>query len=180
MKIQTAGQQKYYDFMKERATRLETGRIVWVSMLGVAFISALSNIMIGVVLGAIGIFLAAANHNSRKALMKCLDGVKDREDFFWQLSAPDLLEYPLVHVMISKDYVLTDQSVPEILRIEDMEKIEVGKQQDIKKVLFLTDPQGGRHEIVSCVKGDGLQETFDEIYETLRSKLHKKDPLGKE
>ena len=171
MKIQTAGQQKYYDFMKERATRLETGRIVWVSMLGVAFISALSNIMIGVVLGAIGIFLAVANHNSRKALMKCLDGVKDRED---------LLEYPLVHVMISKDYVLTDQSVPEILRIEDMEKIEVGKQQDIKKVLFLTDPQGGRHEIVSCVKGDGLQETFDEIYETLRSKLHKKDPLGNE
>lgn len=112
--------------------------------------------------------------------MKCLDGVKDREDFFWQLSAPDLLEYPLVHVMISKDYVLTDQSVPEILRIEDMEKIEVGKQQDIKKVLFLTDPQGGRHEIVSYVKGDGLQETFDEIYETLRSKLHKKDPLGNE
>lgn len=180
MKIQTAGQQKYYDFMKERATRLETGRIVWVSMLGVALISALSNIIMGVVLGAIGLFLAAANHHSRKTLMKCLDGVKDKEDFFWQLSAPELQEYPQVRVMISQDYVLTDQSVPEILRIEDMEKIEVGKQQDVKKVLFLTDPKGDRHEILSCVKGDGLQETFDEIYEILRGKLHKKDPLGNE
>lgn len=32
MRIQTAGEQKYYDFIQERAKRLQTGMIVWGSL----------------------------------------------------------------------------------------------------------------------------------------------------
>ena len=40
MAIQTAGEQKYYDFIEERAKSLRTGMIVWISLLAVALIAA--------------------------------------------------------------------------------------------------------------------------------------------
>ena len=56
-----------------------------------------------------------------------------------------------------------------------MEKVEVGIQGEVKKVLFLTDWQGKRHEIISAAKGDGMQREFDRVYETLKERLGRRN-----
>ena len=45
--------------------------------------------------------------------------------------------------------------------------MEVGIQGKVGKTLFLTDRQGARHEIMSCMKDDGKQEEFDKVYGAL-------------
>ena len=57
MAIQTAGEQKYYDFIEERAKSLRTGMIVWISLLAVAFIAAFNSPVIGAVLAAAGVII---------------------------------------------------------------------------------------------------------------------------
>ena len=88
MNIQTAGQQKYYDFIQERARRLKTGMIVWISLLAVALTCMFSNVKLAIVLALAGIFLAVMNIKSQKALKSKLDGVTDKEEFFHQLADP--------------------------------------------------------------------------------------------
>lgn len=170
--MRTAGQQRYYEFIQERIKRFQTGRVVWVSLLAVAFIAAFSDIKIAAFLALAGIVMAVVNTNAKKTMDQSLAAVEDQESFFLQLTAPDVKEYSDCHVLVSKDYVLVDQATLWILRFRDMEKIEVGKHGDVKKTLFLTDRDGNRHEIVSCTKGDGMQETFDEIYTLVRGRLH--------
>ena len=65
MNIQTAGQQKYYDFIQERAKRLKTGMIVWMSLLCLALISLSNNVVIAVIMALIGITLAVTNLSYR-------------------------------------------------------------------------------------------------------------------
>ncbi|MGF0032715.1 hypothetical protein ACQRBN_07070 [Bariatricus sp. SGI.154] len=171
MNIQTAGQQKYYDFIQERAKKLQTGMIVWASLLAVAFICLFSNIMLALILAVAGAFLAVTNMKSQKELKSKLDGIRDQEEFFHQLADPNLTEIPDYHLMIAKDYVLVEQSDVYVYQLEDMEKVEVGLQGNVKKTLFLTDKQGVRHEIVSCVKDDGMQKKFDQVYHELRARV---------
>lgn len=52
-----------------------------------------------------------------------------------------------------------------------MEKVEVGKQGNVKKTLFLTEPNGKRHAILSTTKGDRRQEAFDQVYYRLHDRL---------
>ena len=85
MRIQTAGEQKYYDFIQERAKRLQTGMIVWGSLLAVAFICLFSNIVITVILAVGGAFLAMTNIKARSELKGKLDQIEDKEEFFRQL-----------------------------------------------------------------------------------------------
>ena len=92
MGIQTAGEQKYYDFIEERAKSLRTGMIVWGSLLAVAFIGMFSDARLGVILALAGLSLAVMNVKSQKALKSKLDIVDDKEEFFRQLTDPDLIE----------------------------------------------------------------------------------------
>ena len=114
MNIQTAGQQKYYDFIQERAKKLQTGMIVWASLLAVAFICLFSNIMLALILAVAGAFLAVTNMKSQKELKSKLDGIRDQEEFFHQLADPNLTEIPDYHLMIAKDYVLVEQVYHEL------------------------------------------------------------------
>ena len=43
MAIQTAGEQKYYDFIEERARSLRTGMIIWISLLAAALIAVFNS-----------------------------------------------------------------------------------------------------------------------------------------
>lgn len=171
MNIQTAGQQKYYDFIQGRAKKLQTGMIVWGSLLAVALIGMFSDVRVSIVLALVGIALAVTNMRSQKELKSKLDSIRDKEEFFHQLADSDLIEIPEYRLMIAKEYVLIEQSDIYIYQLADMEKVEVGLQGDVKKVLFLTDKNGIRHEIASCVKDDGMQETFDRVYHALRERV---------
>ena len=143
MAIETAGQQKYADLTAKRIKSLQTGMIVWISLLCLALICSFDNIMLAAIIGCVGIVLAVLNTKARKEFNRKLDRVKDKEEFYRQLAAPDVLEL----------------------------KEEVGKQGNIKKTLFLTEPDGKRHAILSTTKGDGRQRAFDQVYERLHKRF---------
>ena len=78
MAIQTAGEQKYYDFIEERAKSLRTGMIVWISLLAVALIATFNSPVIGAVLAAAGVVLAVLNVRSQRALRAKLSWIEDK------------------------------------------------------------------------------------------------------
>ena len=137
--IQTAGQQRYYDFISDRAKKVRTGMIVWASLLSLALISLFNNIVIAIILAVLGAALAASNVKSQKELKGKLDGVRDKEDFFNQLADTDTLSVQEGRILVTKDYVLTYRTDVFIYYIPDMEKVEVGLKGDEKKFLYLTE-----------------------------------------
>lgn len=167
MAIETAGQQKYADLTAKRIKSLQTGMIVWISLLCLALICSFDNIMLAAIIGCVGIVLAVLNTKARKEFNRKLDRVKDKEEFYRQLAAPDVLELKEEQLLIAKDYVVTVDTDVEIYDLNQMEKLEVGKQGNIKKTLFLTEPDGKRHAILSTTKGDRRQRAFDQVYERL-------------
>lgn len=164
MGIQTAGEQKYYDFIGERVKKLRTGMIVWGSLLAVAFIGMFSDARLAIILAVAGIALAVRNVRSQQALGSKLDAVEDQEEFFRQLEDPGLVELKDARLIIMKDYVLLMKDDVMIYPLSEMEKVEVGVQGKQGKTLFLTDRQGTRHEIMSCAEADGKQEESGQIY----------------
>lgn len=169
--IQTAGQQRYYDFIEDRAKKVRTGMIVWASLLCLALISLFHNIVIAVILALVGAALAVSNVRLQKELKGKLDCISDKEEFFRQLTSPDVKTAKDGHVLVAKDYVLTYKTDVHIYCIPDMEKVEVGIQGNMKKHLFLTDSQGRRHEIMSCVRTAEDSAEFDQVYAALKGRL---------
>lgn len=171
MAIETAGQQKYADLTAKRIKSLQTGMIVWISLLCLALICSFDDIMLAAIIGCVGLVLAVLNTKARKEFNRKLDRVKDKEEFYRQLAAPDVLELKEEQLLIAKDYVVTVDTDVEIYDLNQMEKLEVGKQGNIKKTLFLTEPNGKRHAILSTTKGDGRQRAFDQVYERLHKRF---------
>lgn len=173
MEIQTAGQQKYYDFIEERAKSLRLGMIIWISLLAAALLAILAGGMLGYILAILGIALGALNIRSQKALRSKLDKITDREDFFNQLIESGTVEIPDYRLIITRDYVLLYRNEVFIYLLKDMDKVEVGIRQQgeyRQKTLFLTDRAGGRNEIAVCGRRE-QERAFDLAYHTLHDCL---------
>lgn len=160
MGIQTAGEQKYYEFIEERVKQLRTGMIVWGSLLAAAFIGMFSDALLAVILAVIGAALAIRNRKSLQALKGKLDAVEDKEEFFRQLTDSDLIGLRDGRLMIAKDYLLVMKKDVYIYPFSDMEKVGTKAQGKSGETLFFTDRQGVRHEILSCGKKDKEQGEF--------------------
>ena len=103
--------------------------------------------------------------------LEYLLGLKDKNEFYRQIVAPDVLELKEEQLLVAKDYVIVVDADVWIYDLHHMEKVEVGKQGNVKKTLFLTEPNGKRHAILSTTKGDGRQEAFDQVYYRLHDRL---------
>lgn len=173
MAIETAGQQKYADLAAKRIKSLQTGMIVWISLLCVALICSFNNIKLAAILGVIAIAYAVLNMKGRKEFKNKLNRIKDKEEFFRQLAAPDALELKDEQLIMAKDYVVVVDADVHVYDLNQMAKVEVGKQGDIKKTLFLTEPDGTRHAVISTTKGDGRHKEFDQVYYRLYDRVKK-------
>ena len=156
MAIETAGQQKYADLTAKRIKSLQTGMIIWISLFCLALICSV---------------YAVVNTKGRKAFNSKLDKIEDKNEFYRQIVAPDVLELKEEQLLVAKDYVIVVDADVWIYDLHHMEKVEVGKQGNVKKTLFLTEPNGKRHAILSTTKGDGRQEAFDQVYYRLHDRL---------
>ncbi len=169
VRIQTAGEQRYYDFISGRARQVRTGMIVWASLLSLALSSLFNNIVVALVLAVAAAALAVSNVKAQRELKEKLSRIPDKEEFFRQLADPEVLTAQGGHVLVARDYVLTDKTDISIYFIPDMEKAEAGRIRNGRKTLFLTDRSGKRHEIMSCTKeGEALKE-FDAVYHALKA-----------
>ena len=171
MAIETAGQQKYADLTAKRIKSLQTGMIVWISLLCLALICSFSNIILAAVIGAAGVIYAVVNTKERKAYNSKLDKIQDKDEFFRQLAAPDVLELKKEQILIAKDYIVTAGNDIHIYDLNHMDKVEVRKQSGAKKTIYLTEPNGKSHAILSTAKGDRRQKAFNQVYDRLHERL---------
>lgn len=170
MKIQTAGEQKYQDFISERSTRIRTGMIIWESLICIALICGFSDVRIMLILGVLGAGLAIVILKAQRDLRGKLDGIEDKEEFYRQLTAPDILEIETPHLLVARDYLLVCRDDICVYSLKDMDKLEVGIRTD-GKTLFLTDKNEKRHELISTKKGETSQEDFDLVYHKLKDRI---------
>lgn len=171
-KIQTAGEQKYYDFVQKEAERLRLGMIIWVSMLAAALISVFENVKIAVLLALIGIVLAGVNIRKQQKHNKILERVKDKKEFYLQLTADDMKEWKELGLIICKDYVLCKTTDIHVCCLSNMVEVEVEADKSAgKKMLFLIDTEGERNEIVSCIVGSQTEKMADEVSDILQRRL---------
>lgn len=173
MEIQTAGQQKYYDFIEERAKSLRLGMIIWISLLAAALLAILAGGMLGYILAILGAALGVLNIRSQMALRSKLDRIPDKADFFRQLAEADTVEIPDYRLMITRDYVLQYRNEIWIYLLKEMDKVEVGIRQQgdyRQKTLFLTDSKGRRNEIAVCGRRE-QERAFDLAYHTLHGRV---------
>ncbi len=169
MAIQTAGEQKYYDFIEERAKSLRTGMIIWISFLAAALIAVFNSPVIGAALTVAGVLLAVLNVRNQRALRAKLSGIEDKAGFFNQLIAPDAVEIPAFRLLVTREFVLSFLTDVFIYRLSDMDKVEVGLGRGAEKVLFLTDRSGERYEIARSERRE--DPDFDRACGAVRERL---------
>ena len=126
---------------------------------------------LAIIVGIVAVVYAVVNTKGRKAFNSKLDKIEDKNEFYRQIVAPDVLELKEEQLLVAKDYVIVVDADVWIYDLHHMEKVEVGKQGNVKKTLFLTEPNGKRHAILSTTKGDGRQEAFDQVYYRLHDRL---------
>lgn len=163
------GKEIYQQFISERQKRIRTATAVWVCMLVISIFCTIQGSIFGGILAIFGILLAVFNLLSYRKVARLLDLVGDKDQFFKELESAvtDSDE----NIKICENYVLLRNSEIQVLYFQDMQKVEVGIQGQVKRTLFLTDKNAKRHVILSCFQGDGRQEEFDQVYHLLREKV---------
>lgn len=162
MAIETPGQQKYADLTAKRVKSLQTGMIVWISLLCLALISSFSNIILAAIIGIIAVIYAVINTKARKAFNSKLDNIRDKDEFYRELTAPDALELKKEQVLIARDYVIAVDKDVQIYDLDHIKKVEL-KQQGGKKTLILIDDKGRLHTIISGSKNKKIDEAYEVI-----------------
>lgn len=162
MAIETAGQQKYADLTAKRIKSLQTGMIVWISLLCLALISSFSNIILAAIIGIVAVIYAIVNTKDRKAFNSKLDHIRDKDEFYRELTAPDAIELKKEQVLIARDYVVAVDKDVQIYDLAHIKKAEI-RQQSGKKTLILTDDKGRHHTIVSGSKNKKIDEACEII-----------------
>ena len=162
MAIETAGQQKYADLTAKRIKSLQTGMIVWISLLCLALISSFSNIILAAIIGIVAVIYAIVNTKDRKAFNSKLDHIRDKDEFYRELTAPDAIELKKEQVLIARDYVVAVDKDVQIYDLDHIKKAEI-RQQSGKKTLILTDDKGRHHTIVSGSKNKKIDEACEII-----------------
>lgn len=106
MAIETVGQQKYADLTAKRIKSLQTGMIIWISLFCLALICSFSNNLLAIIVGIVAVVYAVVNTKGRKAFNSKLDKIEDKNEFYRQIVAPDVLELKEEQLLVAKDYVI--------------------------------------------------------------------------
>ncbi len=107
MAIETAGQQKYADLTAKRIKSLQTGMTI--------------------IVGIVAVVYAVVNTKGRKAFNSKLDKIEDKNEFYRQIVAPDVLELKEEQLLVAKDYVIVVDADVWIYDLHHMEKSRSGK-----------------------------------------------------
>lgn len=158
MVIETAGEQRYYDFI---AARMKKHRLVDIGSLSIVFAGCISltskveeGIFIGLFLIVLGISLLIKNVGAKQQLNKKLDIVDDKKRFFKQLVDKETVEFKDLQLIITNDYVLKNSDDFYIYKLADMKTVEI-----INDRLYIVGYDKEHYEI--AVNEKGKENSFD-------------------
>lgn len=158
MAIESAGEQRYYDFI---APRMKKHRLIDISSLSIicaGFIcltaKAEEGIFIGLFLIVLGISMAVKNMGSKQELNKKLDIVDDKKKFFKQLVDKETVEFKELQLIITNDYVLKYSDDLYIYKLADMKTVEIENNR-----LYIVGYDKEHYEI--AVNEKGKENSFD-------------------
>lgn len=170
MVIQTAGEQKYYELIKERAKTLRTCMIMWISLLAVALIAATSNIILGAGIGAAGIFLAVWSIKEQRKLEGKTSHILEKAEFYNQLISPESVEINELSLLITKDYLLAYNKEIQIYLRSELKKVQIVEtvlETQTYQSLRVTDQSGSQQEIAICEQNHSQKAALMLAYQTL-------------
>lgn len=158
MTIETAGEQRYYDFMADRMKKHRLTDIGSLSIIFAGFIAFTSKaeegIFIGLFLCVLGVVLGIRNLGSKKALNEKLNIVDDKKRFFNQLVDKDTVEFKDLRLLITNDYVLKYSDDLYIYKLAAMKSVEIRNDK-----LFIVDYDKKKYEIARNERGK--ENSFD-------------------
>ena len=158
MAIETAGEQKYYDFIEERVKKNRIMDIASISIVSAGFIAFTSKedagIFIGLFLIVLGIALLIKNAGAKNDLNKKLDIVDDKRKFFRQLVDKETVEFKDLRLIITNEYVLKYSDDLYIYKLADMKTVELKNNR-----LYIVGYDKEHYEV--AVNEKGKENSFD-------------------
>ena len=158
MAIETAGEQRYYDFIADRMKKHRVTDISSLSIVFAGFIAfsseAEAGIFVGLFLVVLACVLTAKNTGSKNALNKKLDIVEDKKKFFNQLVEKSTVEFKDLRLIITNDYVLRYSDDLYIYKLSDMKTVEIKNDK-----LYIVGYDKKKYEI--AVNEKGKENSFD-------------------
>lgn len=158
MAIESAGEQRYYDFIAARMKKHRLTDISSLSIICAGFICFTSKaeevIFIGLFLIVLGVSIAIKNAGSKQELNRKLDIVDDKKKFFKQLVDKETVEFKDLGLIITNDYVLKFTDNLYIYKLADMKTVEINNNK-----LFIVGYDKEKYEI--AVNEKGKENSFD-------------------
>ena len=158
MALESAGEQKYYDFIAECVKKYRMKDIQCIGLMCLGCVSLTRDIdefiFIGITLIVWGFALVIKNYDAKKTLSKKLNVIEDKEQFFDQLVARDTVEFKDLKLLITNDYLLKYSDTLYIYKFSEMKNVRIRNDK-----LYLID--GKKNEYVIAVNETGKENSFD-------------------
>ncbi len=164
MAIESAGEQRYYDFIADKTKKNRLLDISCLSLISAGFIAFTSKaeecIFIGLILVIIGVVIAVKSTMLRNELHRKLEVIEDKKKFFHQLVSKDTVEFKDLRLLVTNDYLLKNSDELYIYKIADLKNVEIRNNK-----LLIVDCDNKRHEIALNEKGK--EDSFDTVCQLL-------------
>ena len=159
----------YSETVKKEQNKLKNSAVVAGTLIvfGVILIFAGQNI--GYLFFLIGCILIGVVKKRKSFLQGEIEKLGSTENIKKEFE--DAVDIACFSLTITSQYVILQKPSFKVFRFHDMKKFEVGLDRDIRKALFLTEPDGTRHKIAETRKGDGNQEEFDKAYKIIKKRM---------
>lgn len=158
----------FQEILDEERNRRRNSALVCVALLSAGIVLLVFRHLVGWLFLCLGAILGYALLQKYSHFREELSAVQDADAFCREFDREDGTRFPLLGLTLLDEYTVLEMPSLRIYPMKEMEKFEVGLQGNMRKVLFLTDRKGVRHQIAETQKGDALQEEFDGAYEAIR------------
>ena len=161
--------------LQEQKSRTKLSLLICLSLFAVSAVLLLNGQVFGWAFFGMGTVMAAAIWQRLRRNRQELARLGDPGRAEAMIESRDTAYYPSFGLTVSPEFVILEKPVLQICLLSDMEKFEVGLAGDVRKVLFLTDPNGQRHPVAESRKGEDHEEEFDRAYRQIRDIFAKRN-----
>lgn len=155
--------------LTEQKSKNKTSLTITVVLLAAGLVLLFSKQWIGGLFIVAGAVLGAGLLSRTRDIKAQLEKAGGEAGLSAQLAAERTEVFGDLDVILTPELAVVFRPFFKVYVLKDMEKFEVGiGPEGIQKALFLTAPDGTRNKIAQVQKGDGRQEAFDSLYESVR------------
>ena len=158
----------FEQILAEQKKKDTTSLSVAGTMLAAGIILLIARQALGWLFIVLSLIVGGGLYSRKKSYVNELKNAGGAEGLKALLESPEALHFEDFFLTLAPEAAVITYPVLKVYRLADMARFEVGIG-DMQKALFLTDKSGKRNKIAETQKGDGRQEEFDRLYESVRA-----------